>query len=128
MDIYAFFYAVATIVCVVGIALQIKNNINRFLTKRQNILLAVLVGVFQVGVFFICWVTLAQIAVEVSVLGDNLFYRDEERLLMWEYVGYGVLALLSVLVQIPYLKLVSYSVEPVDQRDTLITTEDAIDA
>ena len=53
VDVYAFYYLVSTIVCLVGIALQIKNLINRFLTKRQVIILAVLVGLFQAGILFL---------------------------------------------------------------------------
>lgn len=41
----------------------------------------------------------------------------------WEILGYTVLNLVSVLLQGPYLKLVSVKQEKEASRDTLLTTE-----
>lgn len=103
----------------------------RFLTKKQNILLAVLVGLFQMGVLFAVLVKAVEMYVLYGILGDEecgLPDCPSERALRWEYTSYSALTLICVLVQIPYLKMVSNSVEQDEQRDTLMTTEDAVDS
>ena len=71
LDIYAYYFLVATVVCLAAIGMQIKNNRTRFLTKKQNLLLAVLVGLFQVGVFYTIAITTIQGFVMGWVLGDD---------------------------------------------------------
>jgi hypothetical protein len=110
---------------VVAIALQLKNLLTRFLSKKQNILLAVLVGLFQMGAFFTTFVKAVEISVLIGILGDDLCDVDPceaDKTLKWEYISYSALTLMSLLVQIPYLRMVSSSVEQNEQRDTLMTT------
>ena len=71
LDIYAYYFVVATVVCLAAVGMQIKNNRSRFLTKKQNLLLAVLVGLFQVGVFYTVAIKTVQGFVMKSVLGDD---------------------------------------------------------
>lgn len=49
IDVVAFFLAVSAVVQIVLISLQIKNMRNPFLSKKQSIVMAVIVGVFQMG-------------------------------------------------------------------------------
>ena len=53
VDIYVFYLVSATLISVVAIALQLKNLARHFLSKKQVIMLAVLVRLFQIGAFFI---------------------------------------------------------------------------
>ena len=129
-DVYTFYFAVSTVVCVAAIALQLKNVLTRFLSKKQNILLSVLVGLFQMGVFFTTFVKAVELGVHIGIMGDDLCVVgpcEAEKMLKWEYIAYSGLALICLLVQIPYLKSVSSSVEQSEQRDTLMTSEDAVD-
>lgn len=49
IDIYTFYLAVALIVELVGVYLLIKDINQSFLSKKQSILLAVLIGLFMMG-------------------------------------------------------------------------------
>ena len=114
VDVYAYYLASATLLSVVAIALQLKNLLNNFLRKKQVILLAVMVGLFQIGVLFLVAVKLSEGFVELGIMGEELCEFEDceaEKLLRWEYLAYTAIGLLSVLVQIPYLKMVSYSIE-----------------
>ena len=114
VDVYAYYLASATLLSVVAIALQLKNILNRFLSKKQVIFLAVMVGLFQIGVLFLVAIQLCISFVEEGIMGEEFCKFEDceaERLFKWEYLAYTTIGLLSVLMQIPYLKMVSYSVE-----------------
>ena len=44
----------------------------------------------------------------------------------WELFGYSLFALFCILMQIPYLKVITFKVDQEDKRDTLLTVEDLV--
>ena len=52
VDVYACYFEAATVICVVAIAIQAKNLYRRFLTTKKVLLLAVMVGLFQMGALY----------------------------------------------------------------------------
>jgi len=61
------------------------------------------------------------------VLGDDLCKLEDcqaDIVLRWELLAYGVLNLVSVVVQMCILKAVAQKPDPWEQRDTLMTTEE----
>ena len=49
VDLYVFYFACAFVIEGVSLSLQIKNLCKEFLSKMQVILLAVIVGIFQIA-------------------------------------------------------------------------------
>ena len=127
VDLYAFYFACAYVIEGIALSLQIKNMCNEFLSKIQVIILAVIVGVFQMASLMIFGITSAYLFTEDWVYGEDLCKLencDAHNTLKWEFLGYFVVSLVSMLVQICYLKQVTMKYEVYEQRDTLITSED----
>ena len=127
IDLYAFYFACAYVIEGVALSLQIKNMCKEFLSKVQVIILAVIVGVFQMASLMIFGITSAYLFTEDWVFGEDLCKLencDAHNTLKWEFFGYFVVNLVSMLVQICYLKQVTIKYEAYEQRDTLITSED----
>ena len=53
VDVYAFYFASAFVIEVIGIGLQIHNMGKNFLSQKQNIIIAVIVGLFQMADLFV---------------------------------------------------------------------------
>ena len=89
-------------------------------------MLSVIVGLFQFGSLILMAIKTAQIFIWLSMVEIDKFIfpdRDAGVTFKWEILGYTALNLVSVLLQGPYLKLVSVKQEKEASRDTLLTTE-----
>lgn len=110
IDVYAFYYGVALIVELVAVFLLIKNITSPFLSKKQSVMLAVLIGLFMMGSLVSEVIQTAEFFIEIYVGGDlvcRFVDCDSMNLFKWEIMGYTILNLVSVLLLVPFLKLVS---------------------
>jgi hypothetical protein len=80
IDQYAYYLDVGVVIAAIAIVLQIKNIGSDFLTKKQSILLAVLVGLFQVGSLILMAIKTVQIFIRLELISDDkeLFPDREE--------------------------------------------------
>jgi len=89
-------------------------------------MLSVIVGLFQFGSLILMAIKTIQIFIWLQLIEKDtgLFPNREAAITFkWEILGYTAVNLVSVLLQGPYLKLVSIKKEKEIERDTLLTTE-----
>ena len=82
-----------------------------------------LVGLFQMGTLFVHTVEASETFIEAHILRNKPVDLSADNILKWELLGYAILALIGILVQMLYMKLVSTKPDGHKERDTLLTTE-----
>lgn len=86
IDIYTFYFLSAFFIELIAISLQLHNLGRHFLTKKQNIVLAAIVGLFQMGSLFVLGIKAGQFFAQFWVLGDTACkYEDcdADNVLKW---------------------------------------------
>jgi hypothetical protein len=65
VDVYAFYLAVGSVIDLICLFLLCKSSSSHFMTKRHVVMVAVVMGLFQVGTFFLSTVMTAQFWIEI---------------------------------------------------------------
>lgn len=68
IDQYAYYIEVGIVIAFVGIIMQMRNARSSFLSKRQVVMLAVIVGLFQVGSLILLAIKAAQIFIRLNLI------------------------------------------------------------
>lgn len=68
IDQSAYYVEVGVVIALVGIIMQLKNARSSFLSKRQVIMLALTIGLFQVGSLILLAIKTAQIFIRLDLI------------------------------------------------------------
>ena len=71
VDVFAFFFAVTFIVEIVAVSIQLRNIKLHYISKKQNIELAIIVGLFQMACLFTFAIRAAELFIETAIIGDG---------------------------------------------------------
>jgi hypothetical protein len=86
IDQYAYYIDVGIVIAFVGIIMQMRSARSSFLSNRQVVMLAVIVGLFQVGSLILLVIKAAQIFIRLNLIENdqNLFPdREEAEIFKW---------------------------------------------
>lgn len=79
IDQYAYYIDVGIVIAFVGIIMQLRNARSSFLSKRQVILLAVTIGLFQIGSLILLVIKTAQIFIRLNLIqNDHDLFPDRD--------------------------------------------------
>ena len=71
VDIYVYYFVCAFVIEAVALGVQIYNVGRGFISKKQNIILAVLVGLFQMGSLCVLGIQTGQAFAQFWVLNEE---------------------------------------------------------
>jgi len=79
IDQYAYYIEVGIVIAFVGIVMQMRNARSSFLSKRQVVMLAVIVGLFQIGSLILLAIKTSQIFIRLNLIqNDQDLFPDRE--------------------------------------------------
>lgn len=86
IDQYFYFLAMGIDSTIIAVVLQAKNIQSQFLNKKQVIIIALVVLLYQFGSFFLLAIKTAQIFIRLEVIqNDTVFFPDRENALIFRW-------------------------------------------